>query len=243
MEHRSDPAGSLRAWPTLKHRVTRLSRLGGRLWITSASDRPADYRRGVRWDNLFDDLEGQLENELNAEDLDLRAEEERLRLGRLSLRQRLTAVSNGPGPSRGTRLLLVGGQSLTVRPTTFGRDWLAADLLDAGAGEPQGLVPFTAIAAVVLRPEQVTPSLEPEPEATARLVDRIGLPFVLRDLCRRRKFLEIQTAIGVITGTIDRVGREHLDLAVHARGTARRSADVDHYRIIPLAQIHIVRLD
>jgi hypothetical protein len=29
----------------------------------------------VRWDNLFDDLEGQLEHELNAEEVDLRAED------------------------------------------------------------------------------------------------------------------------------------------------------------------------
>jgi hypothetical protein len=196
----------------------------------------------VRWDNLFDDLEGQLENELNAEDLDVRAEEERLRLGRLSLRQRLTMVSTGAGRMRAIRILLVGGQSVTVRPTTFGRDWLAADLLDAGTGEPQCLLPFAAIAAVILLPEQVAPSLAAEPESAARLVDRIGLPFVLRDLCRRRKSLQIQTALGVVTGTIDRVGRDHLDLAVHAVGTARRAAEVQQYRIIPLEQIQLVRL-
>jgi hypothetical protein len=196
----------------------------------------------VRWDNLFDDLEGQLENELNAEDLDVRAEEERLRLGRLSLRQRLTMVSTGAGRMRAIRILLVGGQSVTVRPTTFGRDWLAADLLDAGTGEPQCLLPVAAIAAVILLPEQVAPSLAAEPESAARLVDRIGLPFVLRDLCRRRKSLQIQTALGVVTGTIDRVGRDHLDLAVHAVGTARRAAEVQQYRIIPLEQIQLVRL-
>jgi hypothetical protein len=202
----------------------------------------ADYRQGVRWDNLFDDLEGQLESELNAEDLDLRAEEERLRLGRLSLRQRLTALSGGAGRSRATRIVLVSGQTVTVRPTTFGKDWLAADLLDAGTGDPQCLLPFAAIGAVILVPEQVAPSLEPEPEATARLVERIGLPFVLRDLCRRRKSLQLHTTLGVVTGTIDRVGRDHLDLAVHAVGTARRSSEVQQYRIIPLEQIQLVRL-
>jgi len=46
----------------------------------------------MRWDNLFDDLESQLELELGAEDLDLVAEEERLRLGRLALRDRLVAL-------------------------------------------------------------------------------------------------------------------------------------------------------
>jgi hypothetical protein len=197
----------------------------------------------VRWDNLFDDLEGQLENELNAEDLDLRAEEERLRLGRLSLRQRLSMVSSDPGGGAILRILLVGGETITVRPTTLGRDWLAADLLDAGPGGPQCLVPFTAIAGVILLPEQVAPSLEPEAEASGRLIDRIGLPFVLRDLCRRRKMLEVQTGLGPVTGTIDRVGRDHLDLALHARGTLRRAGEVRQYRIIPLAQIHLVRLD
>lgn len=40
----------------------------------------------MRWEHLFDDLETQLERELTAEELDLEVEEERLRLGRLSLR-------------------------------------------------------------------------------------------------------------------------------------------------------------
>ena len=46
----------------------------------------------MRWDNLFDDLESQLEQGLTAEELDLKAEEERLRLGRLGLRDRIVAI-------------------------------------------------------------------------------------------------------------------------------------------------------
>ena len=46
----------------------------------------------MRWDNLFDDLEGQLEHELTSEEIDLQAEEERLRLGRMSLRDRILAI-------------------------------------------------------------------------------------------------------------------------------------------------------
>jgi hypothetical protein len=37
----------------------------------------------MRWNNLFDDLAGQLERELGAEDRDREADEERLRIGRL----------------------------------------------------------------------------------------------------------------------------------------------------------------
>ena len=202
----------------------------------------ADYRRGVRWDNLFDDLEGQLENEMNAEDVELRLEEERLRLGRLALRQRLTAVRDGAQASPELRVVLIGGQTLTLRPTTFGRDWLAADLLEAGRGNPQCILPFAAIAAVILRPDQVPDSLVAEVDAPARVVDRIGLPFVLRDLCRRRKSLQIETGAGTVAGTIDRVGRDHVDLAVHPPGTVRRESEVAQYRIVPLHQIQLVRL-
>ena len=42
--------------------------------------------------HLFDDLEGQLERELTAEEQDLGIEEERLRLGRLSVRDRIAAL-------------------------------------------------------------------------------------------------------------------------------------------------------
>ena len=47
----------------------------------------------MRWDNLFDDLEAQLEYEADAERDELLAEDERLRLGRLSLRDRLSSIA------------------------------------------------------------------------------------------------------------------------------------------------------
>ncbi|MBC7441800.1 MAG: hypothetical protein H7311_04645 [Ramlibacter sp.] len=197
----------------------------------------------MRWDNLFDDLEGQLEHELNAEETDLRAEEERLRLGRLSLRNRLTGLARASGPGAGVlRVMLVSGETLALRPTTFGRDWLAADLLDAGSTGAQCVLPLAAVAGVIVRRDEIAGSLVTEPESTARLVDRIGLPFVLRDLCRRRASIEVHTRSGLLCGTIDRVGRDHVDLALHAAGTLRREAEVHQYRIVPITEIHLVRL-
>ncbi|TFC94091.1 MULTISPECIES: hypothetical protein [Cryobacterium] len=209
----------------------------------------------MRWDNLFDDLEGQLEHELNAEETELRAEEERLRLGRLSLRNRLTSLvrASGSGSRHGTstgmrsvtgvlRIVIGMGATITVRPTTFGRDWLAGDLLDSGAAGSQCVLPLAAVAGVVLRREEIPGSLGTEPESAARVVDRIGLVFVLRDLCRRRANVEVHTRTGVLLGTIDRVGRDHVDLALHAAGTLRREAEVHDYRIVPVAEIQLVRL-
>ncbi|TFC84026.1 hypothetical protein E3T26_06810 [Cryobacterium sp. TMT1-21] len=197
----------------------------------------------MRWDNLFDDLEGQLEHELNAEETDLRAEEERLRLGRLSLRNRLTGLARASGLGAGVlRVVLASGETLTLRPTTFGRDWLAADLLDAGSTGAQCVLPLAAVAGVIVRRDEIPDSLVTEPESAVRLVDRIGLPFVLRDLCRRRANIEVHTRSGPLRGTIDRVGRDHVDLAVHAAGTLRRESEVHQYRIVPITEIQLVRL-
>ena len=62
----------------------------------------------MRWDHLFDDLESQLEQELGAEEADLLAEEERLRLGRLALRDRFRALL-ARAPEVPVRLTLTDG--------------------------------------------------------------------------------------------------------------------------------------
>ncbi|TDW30748.1 hypothetical protein [Cryobacterium psychrophilum] len=213
----------------------------------------------MRWDNLFDDLEGQLERELTAEESDLRAEEERHRLGRLTLRSRLMVLSLGPAGPAAIRVVLATGNTVVVRATTFGRDWFAADLFTADLSDverPTGLhadrarrtaqcvVPLASIAGLALTADQVDRSLGPEIESpsAARLSDRIGLSFVLRDLCRRRAGIELHTRTGLLTGTIDRVGRDHLDLAVHPPGTLRRTPAVEHYRVVPLEQVAFIKL-
>ena len=199
----------------------------------------------MRFDDLFADLEGQLEQELLTEENELRVEEERLRLGRLGLRDRLMALSadRGLGAVAAIRFELLGGTPVTVRPTTFGRDWLAGEVIDGSPWHPQCIVPFGAITAVILGRGQVDPSLEhTASDAQGRLIDRIGLPFVLRDLCRRRASVEVLSAGGAAHGTIDRVGRDHIDLAVHEAGTPRRDRAVRQYRIVPLEQIRLLRL-
>ena len=75
----------------------------------------------------------------------------------------------------------------------------------------------------------------------ASLASRLGLPFVLRDLCRRRTALHITTARERVHGTIDRVARDHLDLAEHEPGVARRDVGGAAVRMLPLAQIVQVR--
>lgn len=170
----------------------------------------------MRWENLFDDLEGQLEYELGAEETDLKAEGERLRLGRISLRDRLIAVAAAQpaGSTSVVRLRLISGTALAVRPATFGKDWLAGDLIDQTARRSQCILPLAAIGTLDLTPQQISDSIEAPADAATRpgtrLVDRIGLSFVLRDLCRRRSSVEVVLQGGTLHGTIDRVGRDQV---------------------------------
>src|SRR4051812_33052861 len=197
----------------------------------------------MRWDNLFDDLESQLEQELGAEEGDLLAEEERLRLGRLTIRDRGTAMTRpGEGAVEQLRLGLRDGSAVTVAVGSVGRDWLVGELIGARRGSC--VVPLLAIAALQPTPEQLARSVAAEPpgEPLVSLSARLGLGFVLRDLCRRRAAVDISTASGERShGTIDRVGRDHLDLAEHEPGVPRRAASVGRIRILPFAELLIVR--
>ena len=199
----------------------------------------------MRWDNLFDDLESQLEQELTAEEVDLQAEEERLRLARLGIRDRLRSLATGAeSDDRMLHLLLADGIRVTVAPATFGRDWVAGELLEESGRRPQCVIALDAVDAVLLTRDQVPGSLDGSggDESPSALSARLGLPFVLRDLCRRRQPVELRLRDGRLHGTIDRVGRDHLDLAVHEPGTARRESAVTEYRIVRTSQLVLVRL-
>lgn len=200
----------------------------------------------MRWESLFEDLEGQLEQELDAEELELRAEEERLRIGRMSLRDRIVAAAGPPGTAGGgeaLRLALSDGSGLDLRLTAYGRDWVAGE--SVGELVPRGpvVVPIAAIAALALGADQVAPSLAAAPAGTAPpLADRLGIAFVLRTVCRRRTAVELVLAGGRLHGTLDRVGRDHLDLAVHEPGVQRRRDAVRQVRVVQFAQLLLVRI-
>ena len=196
----------------------------------------------MRWDLLFDDLESQLDQEQRDEERALALEEERLRLGRLTLRDRLTSMARigDHDPSSAIRIELRDSQVLDVRPLAFGRDWMSAALDASGRGAGQCIVPLAAIAAVLPSRSQLEPSLQPVAESSARLAERIGMSFVLRDLCRRRTAVHLTTDDGRVHGTLDRVARDHLDLALHESGTVRRDRVVHGIRIVPLERIVLV---
>ena len=197
----------------------------------------------MRWDNLFDDLESQLEHELWSEDVDLRAEEERLRLGRMSLRERLLSIHASEAGNDYTIRVDIAGTILTVSPTNFGKDWMAARLIDETTRRTQVVLPLRAITGIIVDRAHSQSSVAATPtEGPSSLSARLGLTFVLRDLSRRRCELDLVLTSGKVHGTIDRVGRDHCDLAEHEAGTPRRATSVTSYRIVPLDQLLMVRL-
>lgn len=201
----------------------------------------------MRWDSLFDDLESQLEHELHAEELDRRAEEHRLRVGRFTLRDRLQTFAARDGHRGEVLIELVTGASIVVLPQAFGRDWMSGDLVGRDAASGACIVPLDAVAGVVLPKQSVARSLDvpDRDEQAPRLTDRIGLSFALRDLCRRRVYVQLHcrsTSPTVHGGTLDRVAGDHVDLAVHEPGAPRRERNVSHQRLVPIREIALIVL-
>ncbi len=187
----------------------------------------------MRWQSLFDDLEGRLEHELGAEERDVRAEDERLRRGRVELRDRVRALAADGGEVR----FEVDGAPVVVAVAAVGRDWAAGER--GGAG-PAGsvIVPLAAVSAIEFGAE-APDGRDPDPEPATALAARLGLGFALRDLTRRRVPVTVHTAAGIRTGTFDHVGRDPVDRAEHPAGEPRRA--VRTVRVLPFDAIRLVR--
>ena len=78
----------------------------------------------MRWDRLFDDLEAQASAEWEAERAALASESERVRLSRVSLRDRLLVLRDAQAQ---VRVQLSGGAGVEGRIVAVGADWLAVD--------------------------------------------------------------------------------------------------------------------
>lgn len=192
----------------------------------------------MRWDRLFEDLEDQLASEWEAERAALDTEAERLRLSKLSLRERLRALA---GADAAVSAELRDGTVAAGTVSSVGADWFALDTATRRSGAM--LVPLAALTALGLAQEELLRTARPGQPA-ARLADRMTLGFVLRDLSRRR----IPVAVGVgpgrvLTGTIDRAAADHLDLALHDRDRPRRAGEVSGHRIVATDAVSWVRLD
>lgn len=193
----------------------------------------------MRWENFFDDLEGQLASEWEAERAALDTEAERLRLSRVALRERLSMLVDRERDAVPPSFDLADGTVLAAEVTGVGADWVALDGGRSGAL----VVPFASIASIGMPHADVLRSARPAPARSA-LADRLSLGFLARDLVRRRIGVTVHLTHGrTLAGTIDRAGADHLDIALHEPGTPRRASEVTGHRIVPFAAVVWIRLD
>lgn len=192
----------------------------------------------MRWDRFFDDLEGQLASEWEAERAALDTEAERLRLSRVGLRERLMALVGRDRDATTLSFEIADGTVLSAEVTGAGADWVALD--DRGAAI---VLPFASITAIGMPHADVLRTARPAPPAPP-LADRMTLGFVVRDLVRRRVAVTVFLRHGrTLAGTIDRGGADHLDMALHEPGTPRRVREVTGHRIVPFGAVAWIRLD
>jgi len=186
----------------------------------------------VHWDRLFEDLEGQLAAEWEAERAVLDAESERLRISKLTLRSRLRALQTDDAP---VTVALADGERCSGRLRAVGADWIAVQTPDS----PSSLiVPIHAVSGVETHHGAILDSLEDRAGSSDGLRARMTLGFLLRDFARRRLPVRIALLGGeTLHGTIDRAGDDHLDFAAHDAGEPRHAAAVRSFRMLPFAAV------
>lgn len=180
----------------------------------------------MRWDGLFADLEAQL---AQGQWQDTEAEAAEMTRGEragITLADRLRAARGSA-----VQLRLCGGERLEMTVATVGESWLGGT--DPGGGL---LVSLEAVHAV----EGPLDMADPEHSAGRR---RLGIGSAYRTLSRARAGVVVMGRDGrsLGEGTIDRVGRDHFDLAVHPRDEHRRGRSVRGLRVIPFSAVQVVR--
>jgi hypothetical protein len=194
----------------------------------------------VRWDRFFDDLEDQLASEWEAERAALDTEAERLRLSRVALRERLTQLADGTAT---LSFEFAGGAVVRAGVSGVGADWVA---LAPPEGRARAIVaPLASIESIGMPHAELLRSARPSAgPPRSSLAERVTFGFVLRDLSRRRVGVAIHlTSARALTGTIDRAGVDHLDLAMHEPGEHRRADAVTGHRVVPFASVAWIAVD
>lgn len=185
----------------------------------------------MRWTRLFDDLEAQLALQEQADLVGEVAEHTRAERGRVGLDDRLAVMIHCPVA---LRVQGVGRLAGTVQDV--GADWVVLRTSAQAASRSRHVL-VTRHAILSLS------GLSPRADQRAGLAQRhLDLRHAVRALSRDRSVVRFtDIGGGELTGTIDRVGRDHVDLSDHAEDEPRRAAAVRTVHTVPFAALAIVR--
>lgn len=180
----------------------------------------------MRWDDLFAELEAESRALEDADLLGEVADRTRAERGRVAFLDRLRA-STGATIALRTAAGEVAG--VLVRA---GADFV---LLDPGRGEL--LVPLAAVQSVVgLRPAATAAAV------VGPVASRLGLRSALQRISRDRAPVDLVLTGGVtVHGTLQGIGLDYVDLAVHATGDLPRAGVARRLDAVPFSALCLVR--
>lgn len=206
---------------------------------------------GARWADLLADLEGQFDAAEAAELTAEVGERTRREWLQVSLAARLRGSRArglrldvaGLGATWGVLLdsgpdwLLLGTGPAAVGPGAVGPGAVGPGALDRAADTSELLVPLSAVLAVTgLGPGA------PGEAVVGPVAARWTLRLALAALARARTPVQVVLRdSAVLTGTVDRVGADHLDLAEHPLDVPRRSGQLTGVRCLPVDALACLR--
>jgi hypothetical protein len=188
----------------------------------------------MRWEQLFSDLDARFTDLEDAEMMAELADRQRVAAGAISMVQRIAGASG-----RTIRVRTTAGISVTGTLLAVGPDWI---LLQEGPGR-EVLLSLAAATVIEGLAWETGPALK-------GVGLKLNLRHALRGLARDRSPVAVIVGGGIgeptslyteVTGTIDRLGADFLELALHAAWEPRRVVSVRAVVLIPVCAVVLVR--
>jgi hypothetical protein len=183
----------------------------------------------VRWQRLFDDLEGQAEA-YEAAEFDAEVSERgRYEVGQVRLVDRFRGAVGHP-----VDVCCRGAGRVSGRLQRVGADWL---LLEEQP-DRHVIVACAAVTSIV-----GLGALSASPGSEGQIGARLDLRRALRGVARDRSAIQALLVDGsTVVGTLDRVGADFVEVAEHPQREPRRFGTVRGVRTVPLAAVAAVRM-
>ena len=178
----------------------------------------------MRWERLFADLEAQYDAAATAELAGEIADRSRREIALVPLAARVRAAEAE------VQVAVRGGEPIRGTVSACGPDWMLLALDDV-----ETLVPLSAVSWVRGLPATAD-------TAVSLVAAKLVLGHALRGIARDRAETTVTLTTGErLTGTLDRVGADFVDLAEHPLGEPRRANAVRSIRTVPMGALSALR--
>ena len=182
----------------------------------------------MRWDALFEDMEAQLAAEQRLALESEISERARVEMAGITLIDRLRGGLGGE-----LSVQLSSGVRISGVLAHVGSEWIVLN-----EAPQQWLVPYSAVVSYQGAGRRVLQD--------SGVRARLGLASALRGLARDRAEVTVHLALDglqerALFGVIDRVGKDHFDVATTAVGEVRRHGNVTSVVTVPFASLAALR--